>query len=126
MNARPSGFRPQGAQDKLAFLLSLVPYLIDHDGVSVAEAAAHFRVTEADLIASVKLIAMSGVPGDSSAYLDTDLFDIDWDALEDDSRIVLTHAVAIDESPRLSAREAAALIAGLQYLAALPENGDRG
>lgn len=125
MSARPHG-RPQGAQDKLAFLLSLVPYLIDHDGVPVAEAAAHFTVTEADLVASVKLIAVSGIPGSSSAYLDSDLFDIDWDALDDENRIYLTHAVAIDESPRFSAREAAALIAGLQYLAALPENADRG
>ena len=30
--------------------------------------------------------------------------------------------MAIDDAPRLSAREAAALIAGLQYLSALPEN----
>ncbi len=33
--------------------------------------------------------------------------------------------MAIDDSPRFSAREAAALIAGLQYLTALPENADR-
>ena len=38
---------------------------------------------------------------------------------------MLTHLVAIDDSPRFSAREAAALMAGLQYLSALPENGDR-
>ena len=34
--------QPQKAQDKLAFLLSLVPYLMDHDRVSVADAAVHF------------------------------------------------------------------------------------
>jgi proteasome accessory factor C len=33
--------------------------------------------------------------------------------------------VAIDDSPRFSAREAAALIAGLQYLSSLPEHADR-
>ena len=38
---------------------------------------------------------------------------------------MLTHLVAIDDSPRFSGREAAALIAGLQYLSALPENADR-
>ena len=37
---------------------------------------------------------------------------------------MLTHLVAIDDSPRFSAREAAALIAGLQYLSSLPENAD--
>ena len=37
----------------------------------------------------------------------------------------MTNLVAIDDSPRFSGREAAALIAGLQYLSALPENADR-
>jgi proteasome accessory factor C len=117
--------RPLGAQDKLAFLLSLVPYLIEHDGVLVGEAAMHFGVSEDDMREAVRLIAVSGVPGDSSAYGPDDLFDINWDAFEDDDRIELTHAVAIDDSPRFSAREAAALLAGLQYLSALPENVDK-
>ena len=117
--------RPLQAQDKLAFLLSLVPYLIDHEEVSVADAAAHFGVTEEEMRKAVELIAVSGLPGDSDAYLPGDLFDINWDEFEENDRIVLTHSVAIDESPRLSAREAAALLAGLQYLSALPENADR-
>lgn len=116
---------PLHAQDKLAFLLSLVPYLMDHDRVSVDEVAAHFDV-EPDLIRSaVKLIAVSGVPGETSSYQPDDLFDIDWDSFEERDEIALTHMVAIDEAPRFSAREAAALIAGLQYLSALPENADR-
>lgn len=117
--------RPLQAQDKLAFLLALVPYLIEHDGVAVAEAAAHFGVALDEMRSAVELIALSGVPGESRSYQHTDLFDIDWEQLEEDDRIVLTHAVAIDEAPRFSAREAAALIAGLQYLSALPENADR-
>ncbi|MDF2443899.1 MAG: proteasome accessory factor, partial [Subtercola sp.] len=36
----------------------------------------------------------------------------------------ITHRVALDDSPRFSAREAAALIAGLQYLQAVPETLD--
>ena len=70
-------------------------------------------------------IALSGVPGETRQYLHGDLFDIQWDEFEANDTIVLTHLVAIDDSPRFSAREAAALIAGLQYLSALPENGDR-
>ncbi|MET0590781.1 MAG: WYL domain-containing protein [Naasia sp.] len=116
---------PFGAQDKLAFLLSLVPYLIDRGNVDVSEAAAHFGVPPEEMRSAVRLIAVSGVPGESASYGPDDLFDIDWDALEVDDRIELTHAVAIDDSPRFSAREAAALLAGLQYLSALPENHDR-
>lgn len=116
---------PLHARDKLTFLLSLVPYLMDHDRVSVSEAAAHFNVSEQHIRDSVRLIAVSGIPGDTSAYQHDDLFDIAWDDFEDNDQIVLTNLVAIDDSPRLSGREAAALIAGLQYLSALPENADR-
>jgi proteasome accessory factor C len=121
VNAKPAAF---GASDKLTFLLSLVPYLMDHDRVSVPAVAEHFGVTPERVRDAVNLIAMSGVPGETRQYLHGDLFDIQWDEFENNDTIVLTHLVAIDDSPRFSAREAAALIAGLQYLSALPENGD--
>ncbi|GAB2514376.1 helix-turn-helix transcriptional regulator [Paramicrobacterium agarici] len=117
--------RTPGARDKLAFLLSLVPYLLDRRQSTVAEAAAHFDVAEEQVRQSVRLIAVSGVPGESSQYQHNDLFDIDWDAFEERDEIIITHLVAIDDSPRFSSREAAALIAGLQYLSALPEQADR-
>jgi proteasome accessory factor C len=117
--------QPLRVQDRLAFLLALVPYLLDNDGVSVAQAAAHFDVGEQRIRDAVQLIAVSGVPGETKAYQPGDLFDIDWDRLEERDEIAITHQVAIDDSPRFSAREAAALIAGLQYVAALPSNADR-
>jgi len=113
------------AQDKLALLLSLVPYLMDHDRVKVQDAAAQFGVTDEQIREAVRLIGVSGIPGETATYQHGDLFDIAWDAFEDDDEIVLTNLVAIDDSPRFSAREAAALIAGLQYLSALPEHADR-
>lgn len=116
---------PLQARDKLTFLLSLVPFLIDHDRVSVSETATHFGVSEQHIREAVRLIAVSGIPGDTSTYQHDDLFDIAWDDFDDNDQIVLTNLVAIDDSPRLSGREAAALIAGLQYLSALPENADR-
>ncbi|MEO8094048.1 MAG: WYL domain-containing protein [Pseudolysinimonas sp.] len=117
--------QPRHAQDKLAFLLSLVPYLMDRDRVSVGEAAKHFGVPEEQIREAVRLIGVSGIPGETAMYQHGDLFDIAWDDFEDNDQIVLTNLVAIDDSPRFSAREAAALIAGLQYLSALPENADR-
>lgn len=121
----PDRPQPMRAQDKLAFLLSLVPYLIDRDRVSVAEVAAHFGVPEQQIRDAVMLVAMSGIPGETSTYQHGDLFDIAWDDFEERDEIVLTHLVALDDSPRFSAREAAALIAGLQYLSSLPEQADR-
>lgn len=113
-----------GARDKLNFLLTLVPWLMDHERVTVAAAAEHFGVDERAVRDAVELIAVSGVPGDTASYQHGDLFDIAWDAFEERGEIVLTNLVAIDDAPRFSSREAAALIAGLQYLAALPENAD--
>ena len=120
-----SAAQPQRVTDRLAFLLALVPYLLETEGVTVAQAAAHFDVPPQDVRDAVSLIAVSGVPGESRQYQHNDLFDIDWEAFEEHDRLQLTHHVAIDESPRLSNREAAALIASLQYLSALPENADR-
>lgn len=119
--AQPKG---QKAPDQLVFLLSLVPYLLEQRVVDVATAAQHFGVAERELRDAVRLIATSGLPGATGTYQANDLFDIDWDAFDDDDVIVIVHHVAIDDAPRLSAREAAALIAGLQYLSALPENSD--
>jgi proteasome accessory factor C len=119
----PAG--PRDARDKLALLLSLIPYLLDNASVPVTEVAAAFDVSPKQVRDAVHLIAVSGLPGESHAYLPGDLFDIDWDEFEEHDRIALTHTVAIDDTPRLSSREAAALIAGLQYLSSLPEHADR-
>jgi proteasome accessory factor C len=116
---------PLQAQDKLTFLLSLVPFLMDHDRISVTEVAEHFGMKAEQIRDAVRLIGVSGIPGETASYQHEDLFDISWDDFEDNDQIVLTHRVAIDDSPRFSAREASALIAGLQYLSALPEHADR-
>jgi proteasome accessory factor C len=116
--------KPAYAQDRLTFLLSVIPYLIDHPGVKVADAAAHFGVTADDMRSQVERITGMGVPGSTATYGPEDLFDIDWDALDDADEIFITNRVAIDDAPRFSAREAAALIAGLQYLQSLPGRSD--
>lgn len=104
-------------------MLSLVPYLLERGEVTVDEVAGHFDVSPELVRKSVALLPMVGVPGESKQYLPNDLFDIDWDAL-DDGVVILLNNVVIDETPRFTTREAAALIAGLQYLSALPENVD--
>lgn len=111
---------PLGAQDKLAFLLALVPYLIDQVRVTVAEAAEHFSTTPEQMRKAVMLIAMSGTPGADGTYTHETLFDIDWDDFEQRD-LIRFRAAPMEERPRFSSREAAALLAGLQRVAALPE-----
>lgn len=110
---------PPRAKDKLAFLLALVPYLIDQVRVTVDEAAAHFGISAEQMRATVMLIAMSGSPGADGTYTHETLFDIDWDDFENHD-IIRFRRAPMDEKPRFSAREAAALMAGLQRVAGLP------
>ncbi len=111
---------PAEAIDKVAFYLAFVPYLDERGAVPVAEAAAHFGYAPEFIRDSVLKIMTFGVPGPDGLYLANDLFDFDLDALEEDDELVLMQRVAIDDVPRMSAREAAALIAGLGVLGSDP------
>lgn len=112
--------------DKLTFLLALVPYALQMRSISVSQAAAHFSVQPAFVRTCAKLIGVSGVPGETGTYLPGDLFDIDWDALERDDELVITHSVVIDRAQRFTAAELAALLTGLSYLeTVLPDHEAR-
>ena len=111
------------AADRVTLLMSFVPYLIDQGPVSVEQLARHFSITAAQVEELVQLLAMSGVPGDDGYYQHQDLFDINWDLFEEQHVVELWQHVAVDATPRFSAREAAALLAGLQYISGIvPES----
>ena len=111
------------ASDKVTLLLSMVPFLMMTSPVSVKELAQRFDITEQQVKELIELLAVSGVPGDSGAYQHQDLFDINWDLYENENIVDLWNHVEVETTPKFSAREAAALVAGLQYISGLlPEN----
>ena len=112
------------ATDRVNLLLSFVPYLIDHSPVSVTDLSRVFDTSAESVRELIRLLAVSGVPGDSGMYQHQDLFDIDWDAFENDDEVVLWNHIAVEATPRLSQLEAASLIAGLQYVSGLAEGSD--
>ena len=119
--------KPLMATDRAAIILQLVPYLIGKGEVSLAEAAEEFDVTEAQMRAMVEKLTVIGLPGDGGFWqMANDLFDIDWDLLDEHAIISITNTVGLERTPRLTAREAAALLAGLQLAASLPGVGDSG
>ena len=124
MAERPGSERSMLARDKVVFLLSLVPYLLEHGPTPVARIAQDFGVSPAAVREMTEFLATAGIPGESRMYLSNDLFEIDWDALEEHDEVVLTNRVVLDDAPRFSGAEVAALIAGLQYLGALPPYRD--
>ncbi|GAB3601795.1 helix-turn-helix transcriptional regulator [Microbacterium aureliae] len=120
-----SAARAPLATDRAALLLQLVPYLVGKGEVSLAEAAAEFDVTPEQMRSMVESLTVIGLPGDGGYWqMANDLFDIDWDLLDQQDAIVITNAVGLERTPRLSAREAAALLAGLQLARAIPGVGD--
>lgn len=107
------------ASDKVTLLLSFVPYLLKTGSASVAELSSQFDISEKQVIELIELLSVSGVPGDSGSYQHQDLFDINWELFENEHIVELWHHVAVETTPKFSAREAAALVAGLQYISSL-------
>ncbi len=108
--------------DRVMLLMSLVPYLKEHGPTPVTELASRFAVEPEIVRQLVRFLGVAGVPGETQTYQHEDLFDIDWEALEQFDLVSLTQIVAVDDTPRFSSVETAALIAGLHALAPmLPE-----
>jgi proteasome accessory factor C len=110
------------ASDRVAIVMTLVPYVIEHGPTKVEDAARLFGVTPAVMREMVENLNVIGLPGG----MDNELFSIDWDAFDEQDEIVLVNVVAFERAPRLTSREAAALLAGLQYAQAVPVVAEQG
>lgn len=119
--------KPLLAADRVRLYLTLVPYLLERGEVSLAEAAAEFGVSPREMRAMVEKLTVIGLPGESGYWQQPqEMFDINWDLLDQEDIILITNDVALRRVPRFTAREAAALLAGLQMVAAVPAVSDSG
>ncbi len=92
-------------------LLALVPWLAANSGVSITDAAAHFDVSEAQLLEDLDTVITSGAD-------DWTLFDIQyWD---DAGIIEVIDALDLDAPLTLTPDEGFALMVALNALAAVP------
>lgn len=114
------------AADRVTLYLALVPYLIHNSPASVTEVAQKFHVDPADLRDLVLKLSNLGIPGSEGYYLPNDLFEINFDLLEEEDVIDLLNSVGIDSTPRFSGTEAATLVAGLQFISGIIAAEDRG
>ncbi len=106
------------AADRLSRLLALVPWLLARDGVTMAETAEHFGVSEEQLDLDLWLLVVCGVPG----YGPDQLVDIQfWD----DGRIHVIDPQTLKHPLRLSQEEALTLLVALRMLAQVPGVDDR-
>ncbi len=119
--------RPLLASERVRLYLTLVPYLLERQTVPLDVAARDFDVTPSQMRAMVEKLTLIGHPGDSGYHqMPHEQFDINWDLLDHDDVIELTNVVSLHRVPRFTAREAAALLAGLQLVASVPQVAESG
>ncbi|WP_206476518.1 YafY family protein [Microbacterium sp. KRD172] len=119
--------KPLLASDRVRAYLTLVPYLLERGQVTLAEASDEFGVTVDEMRSMVEKLTVIGLPGDAGYWQQPhEMFDINWDLLDEEGVIEITNDVGLRRVPRFTAREAAALLAGLQVVAAVPAVSDSG
>ena len=109
------------SQAQVRRLLSLVPYLREHDGAAMADVAKAFGISVRTLREDLNVLWMCGMPGLSPG----DLIDIDMDAVEGEGVIHLSNADYLTRPLRLSADEALALVLALRTLREIAGPGQR-
>jgi len=105
------------ASDQLSRLLSLLPWLRTHPGVTKTEAAAAFGISTGQLERDLRLAFTCELPGRPEVFIDIDYLDSD--------RIQVLDPAGIDRPLRLRPDETVALLVGLRSLAAVPGLPDR-
>ena len=109
------------SQAQVRRLLSLVPYLREHDGAAMADVARAFDISVRTLRDDLNVLWMCGLPGLTPG----DLIDIDMDAVDGEGVIHLSNADYLTRPLRLSADEALALVLGLRTLREIAGPGQR-
>lgn len=103
----------QTSQSQVRRLLSLVPYLLEHDGASMTDVASAFNISTERLREDLNVLWMCGLPGLAPG----DLIEIDMDAVDGKGIIHLSNADYLTRPLRLAADEALALVLALRTLA---------
>ena len=112
-------FVRETAATRLSRLLALVPWLEQHPGVSISEAAEHFGVGPEELEQDLWLTICCGLPGHGPDQL------IDIQFWDEDGSIHVIDAQTLDRPLRLNPGEAMSLLVGLRLLAQIPGEHDR-
>ncbi len=106
----------ESAVDRLSRLLTMVPWLVNRQGIDVDQAAADLGISTAQLRSDLELLFVCGY-----GQMPDELIDAQWD----DGRVYIDNADAIARPLRLGMDEAVALIVGLRALLEVPGLGER-
>lgn len=103
---------PSKTIQRLRRLLVVVPYIVQHPGTPVADLSKLFEVSEAEILADLNLLFLTGLP----PYGPGDLIEVD---IDDESRVWIRMADYFSRPVRLTRAEALALyLRGTEILGA--------
>lgn len=106
----------ESALDRLSRLLTMVPWLVNRQGIDLGQAAADLGITVTQLESDLALLFLCGY-----GQLPDELIDADWE----DGRVFVRNADTIARPLRLGLDEAISLLVGLRALLAVPGLGER-
>lgn len=98
---------PESATSRVPRLLTMVPWLVNRQGIDLESAAAEFGITVAQLRSDLELLFMCGYGSMTDEMIDVEV---------EDGRIYITNADTIARPLRLGRSEALTLIVGLRAL----------
>jgi proteasome accessory factor C len=104
------------ATDRLARLLTMVPWLVARQGIDLDRAAVELGISVDQLEADLRLLYLCGY-----GQMPDELIDAHWE----NGRVFVTNADTIARPLRLGRDEALTLMVGLRALASVPGLGER-
>ena len=108
--------------EQVARLLSEIPYIQARPGISVAEVARVFGVTEAQVAKDVTAAVFCGLPGGYPS----DLIDVDLDVMDDEGSLYMNNPTPLGRPLRLTSTEAASLQVALMAVRAVADERTMG
>jgi len=107
---------PETATARLGRLLTMVPWLVNRQGIDLERAATELGITVGQLETDLRLLYLCGY-----GQMPDELIDAHWEG----GRVFVTNAETIARPLRLGRDEALTLMVGLRALAAVPGLGER-
>lgn len=89
-------------------LLDLVPFLLSHQGISIEDLSAHFKVDKEAMLDDLNTLWMCGLPG----YTPLELIDLNFDS----GYVTIRNAAPLARIRTMSSAEIVSLILGLDIL----------
>ncbi len=111
-----AGFTGETATARLARLLTMVPWLVNRQGIDLEQAADDLGVSTEQLEADLRLLFLCGY-----GQMPDELIEADWE----EGRVFVGNADTIARPLRLGVDEAVTLIVGLRALREVPGLGER-